>query len=187
MKVYIKCTTGTIYNYHVVGFFEVLKFYEWLIYFQFFHDFIFMNESAKNSGTTMGQPYSWFFERSNFEVKFHIIIMINIHEIHGIYIPQKDQLYGTRFLRLASSAICDIWVLAFLWSKVSKCYSVRDIWVLVFLWSKVSKCCSVVQSVIYTALQHLYTTLTPTLQHFDTLDQRNARTHAYITNTVKMI
>ena len=28
----------------------------------------------------------------------------------------------TCFLRLVSTAICDIWVLAFLWSKVSKCY-----------------------------------------------------------------
>ena len=30
----------------------------------------------------------------------------------------------TRFLRLVGSAICDISVLAFLWSEVSKCYIV---------------------------------------------------------------
>ena len=35
--------------------------------FQFFHDFIYMNGSAKSSGTAMDRPHGWFiFEGLNF-------------------------------------------------------------------------------------------------------------------------
>ena len=50
--------------YYIVGFFEVLKFREWLI-FSFF-TILFSNDSAKSSGTAMGLPYICFFERLNF-------------------------------------------------------------------------------------------------------------------------
>ena len=48
--------------------------------------------------------------------------LFTLHE--GVHKNVLPPLSITRFLRLASSTICDIWVLAFLWSKVSKCYIV---------------------------------------------------------------
>ena len=49
--------------------------------FQFFHDFIFTNGSAKNSGTTMGPPHIWFFERLNFTNDQHLWISQNLHTL----------------------------------------------------------------------------------------------------------
>ena len=40
----------------------------------------------------------------------------------GVYKNVLPPFPITKFLRLASSTICDIWDLAFLWSMVSKCY-----------------------------------------------------------------
>ena len=88
--------------------------------------------SSLQSAIRVTIEFSLIFGKTNF------VEVAKIHEIHKICSPWKMAHYGTlhegvhinalppfpitRYLRLVGNAICDIWVLAFLWSKVSKCY-----------------------------------------------------------------
>ena len=78
-------------NYHIVGFFEVLKFREWLIFGFFMILF-------PRMGLPKAQTLQWvvgFLEGLNF-------MNDNIHEIRGIYVPQKNQLYGMLYCKTIS-------------------------------------------------------------------------------------